>query len=275
VEREPLGILDPIGFLRLRVAGLYPVMTLALALLAYGVPTLLHGSGFLAVYIVGLSVGSTPSQHRGHLVAFHVGLAFLAQVTMFVVLGLLVFPSDLPEVMVSGFVLALRLDDPRLRVDTYGGPHVHPPEVTDPAQPTDPPPEWLVRADRPGPRGPRAAGLPTYRGGAGKPAGQARDSRPAAVCASVRCGARRGSGARRRRSRAALAYQVGVDIHADGNAIPPPIPSARAAIPDTPAIRPAPSSISAPAKPTRMPPARPPTGSALASRPLKSGSPGS
>ena len=79
------------------------------AALSYGVADVLGGSGFLAVYLVGLAVGSTPSRHRGHLVAFHEALAFLAQVTMFVVLGLLVFPSDLPEVMVSGFVLALLL----------------------------------------------------------------------------------------------------------------------------------------------------------------------
>ena len=91
------------------VASFAPVASVSVAALSYGVADVLGGSGFLAVYIVGLAVGSTPSQHRGHLVAFHEGLAFLAQVTMFVVLGLLVFPSDLPEVMVSGFVLALLL----------------------------------------------------------------------------------------------------------------------------------------------------------------------
>ena len=51
------------------------------------------GSGFLAVYLVGLAVGSTPSRYRGQLVAFHEGLAFLSQVAMFVVLGLLVFTT--------------------------------------------------------------------------------------------------------------------------------------------------------------------------------------
>jgi cell volume regulation protein A len=91
------------------VGSFAPVASVSVAALSYGVADVLGGSGFLAVYIVGLAVGSTPSQHRGHLVAFHEGLAFLAQVTMFVVLGLLVFPSDLPAVMVSGFVLALLL----------------------------------------------------------------------------------------------------------------------------------------------------------------------
>jgi cell volume regulation protein A len=62
----------------------------------------LGGSGFLAVYLVGLAVGSTPSRYRQQLVSFHEGLAFLAQVAMFVVLGLLVFPHELPRVAVSG-----------------------------------------------------------------------------------------------------------------------------------------------------------------------------
>src|SRR4029079_14521535 len=62
-----------------------------------------------AVYLVGLAVGSTPSRYRRQLVAFHEGLAFLAQVAMFVVLGLLVFPRDLPTVALSGLVLALLL----------------------------------------------------------------------------------------------------------------------------------------------------------------------
>jgi potassium/hydrogen antiporter len=67
------------------------------------------GSGFLAVYLVGLAVGSTPSRHRRQLVAFHEGLAFLAQVAMFVVLGLLVFPHRLGSVALSGLALAALL----------------------------------------------------------------------------------------------------------------------------------------------------------------------
>jgi cell volume regulation protein A len=69
----------------------------------------LGGSGFLAVYLVGLAVGGTPSRYRRQLVAFHEGLAFLAQVALFVVLGLLVFPSQLPSVALAGLVLALLL----------------------------------------------------------------------------------------------------------------------------------------------------------------------
>jgi potassium/hydrogen antiporter len=67
------------------------------------------GSGFLAVYLVGLAVGSTPSRYRRQLVAFHEGIAFVAQVALFVVLGLLVFPRELPHVALPGFALAFLL----------------------------------------------------------------------------------------------------------------------------------------------------------------------
>ena len=86
-----------------------PVASLAAAALAFGSADVIGGSGFLAVYIVGLAVGSTPSRYRRQIVAFHEGIAFLAQVTLFVVLGLLVFPRDLPAVAFSGLALALLL----------------------------------------------------------------------------------------------------------------------------------------------------------------------
>ena len=74
---------------------------------SFGVADAIGGSGFLAVYLVGLAVGSTPSRYRRQLVAFHEGLAFLAQVALFVVLGLLVFPHELPAVALAGLALAL------------------------------------------------------------------------------------------------------------------------------------------------------------------------
>jgi potassium/hydrogen antiporter len=86
-----------------------PVASVAAGALSFGAADVIGGSGFLAVYLVGLAVGSTPSRHRRQLVAFHEGLAFLAQVTMFVVLGLLVFPSDLPAVAAAGLALAALL----------------------------------------------------------------------------------------------------------------------------------------------------------------------
>jgi cell volume regulation protein A len=88
------------------VGAFAPVASLAAAALAFGAADVIGGSGFLAVYLVGLAVGSTPSRYRRQLVAFHEGVAFVAQVVLFVVLGLLVFPHDLPGVALSGVAIA-------------------------------------------------------------------------------------------------------------------------------------------------------------------------
>ena len=71
-----------------------PVASVAAAALAYGVAEEAGASGFLSVYVVGVFVGNTPMPLRRAIVTFHEGLAFLAQVALFVVLGLLVFPSS-------------------------------------------------------------------------------------------------------------------------------------------------------------------------------------
>jgi cell volume regulation protein A len=94
---------------RLPAGGLYPVLTLALACIAFGVPTLLHGSGFLAVYLVALILGNADLPYRAGLVRVHDALAWLSQIAMFLVLGLLAFPSRLVEVGWDGLVLALVL----------------------------------------------------------------------------------------------------------------------------------------------------------------------
>ena len=86
-----------------------PIASLAAAGISFGAADVVGGSGFLAVYLVGLAVGSTPSRYRRQLVGFHEGIAFLAQVAMFIVLGLLVFPRQLDDVALSGLALALLL----------------------------------------------------------------------------------------------------------------------------------------------------------------------
>jgi cell volume regulation protein A len=92
--------------LPLGLAPFAPVASLGVASLSYGAATAAGGSGFLAVYLVGLWVGNTPTPFRRQIVAFHQGLAFLAQVVLFVVLGLLVFPSQLGPVALPGLALA-------------------------------------------------------------------------------------------------------------------------------------------------------------------------
>jgi potassium/hydrogen antiporter len=91
------------------IASFVPVASAATAALAFGAADAAHGSGFLSVYLVGLAVGSTPSRYRGQLVTFHEGIAYVAQVALFIVLGLLVFPSDLPHVAFAGVGLAAAL----------------------------------------------------------------------------------------------------------------------------------------------------------------------
>ena len=94
---------------RLDSTGLYPVASLATAALAFGAADALHGSGFLAVYVAGLVLGSARIPAKRTVTVFHQGLAWVAQIAMFLALGLLVFPSQLDEVAIKGTALALVL----------------------------------------------------------------------------------------------------------------------------------------------------------------------
>jgi cell volume regulation protein A len=86
--------------------GLYPVASLATAAVAYGLAEGVGGSGFLSVYIAALVLGTGPLPARGTTVAFHQGVSWTAQIALFVVLGLLVFPSRLGEVALEGIALS-------------------------------------------------------------------------------------------------------------------------------------------------------------------------
>jgi cell volume regulation protein A len=92
---------------QLDTGGLYPVASLAAAAVAYGGADTLHGSGFLAVYVTGLALGTAGIPAQRTVSSFHQGLAWVAQVTLFLSLGLLVFPSQLDEIAWQGTVLAL------------------------------------------------------------------------------------------------------------------------------------------------------------------------
>ena len=86
--------------------GLYPVLSIALVGCVFAATTLIQGSGFLAVYVAGIVMARQRFIHKNSLTRFHDGVAWLAQIGMFVVLGLLVFPSELPEVALRGLVVA-------------------------------------------------------------------------------------------------------------------------------------------------------------------------
>ena len=90
-------------------AGLYPLLTAALACLAFGAATLARGSGFLAVYVAGVGVGSARLPYRSAVLRVHDFLGWAAQVVMFIVLGLLVFPRRLLAVAPEGLAIALFL----------------------------------------------------------------------------------------------------------------------------------------------------------------------
>lgn len=94
-----------LGRLDLDVEGLYRVFTTALVLFTYGLTALSGGSGFLAIYIVGLLLGNSPIQRVDRISHFHDSLAWLMQIAMFLILGLLVFPSRLPPVIESGLLI--------------------------------------------------------------------------------------------------------------------------------------------------------------------------
>jgi cell volume regulation protein A len=98
-----------LGRARLDTVGLYPVATLATAALAFGTADSLDGSGFLAAYLAGLVLGSAPIPARRTVTVFHQGVAWVAQITLFLALGLLVFPSRLGDFWLEGTALALVL----------------------------------------------------------------------------------------------------------------------------------------------------------------------
>lgn len=98
-----------INRLRLQADGLYPVFTVGLVLLTYALTTILGGSGFLAVYILGLVLSRWKFVHKNSLARFHDGLAWLMQIIIFLALGLLVFPSELLPIAATGVLIALIL----------------------------------------------------------------------------------------------------------------------------------------------------------------------
>ncbi|MFT3837224.1 MAG: potassium/proton antiporter [Myxococcaceae bacterium] len=104
-----LGGREILRRVRLPAGGLYPVLTSGLALLAFGVPSLFHGSGFLAVYLAAVIMGDEAVRYKAGLHRVHDALAWLAQVGMFLMLGLLSTPHELVKMAVPGLTVGLAL----------------------------------------------------------------------------------------------------------------------------------------------------------------------
>ncbi|GIM96363.1 potassium/proton antiporter [Paractinoplanes toevensis] len=90
-------------------AGLYPIAAVGLTVLAYAAGTVAHASGFLAVYVAGVVLGNGRLPHRRAVLGFADGLAWLAQIGLFVLLGLLASPGRLAGALVPALVVGLAL----------------------------------------------------------------------------------------------------------------------------------------------------------------------
>jgi len=95
-----------INRINLDTAGLYPVLTGACGLLAFGAAAITGGSGFLAIYLAGIVIGNSRVVFRRGTNLFLDGLAWVGQIAMFVVLGLLSTPSDVVDVAGRGLLIA-------------------------------------------------------------------------------------------------------------------------------------------------------------------------
>jgi cell volume regulation protein A len=104
------------GFLIVRLverlnldSGLLPIFVLTLSLMVFAAAGAIHGSGFLAVYLAGLVAGNSDIRAVSVLRRFQAGMSWLAQIIMFLVLGLFATPSQFPEILAVAFVLGLFL----------------------------------------------------------------------------------------------------------------------------------------------------------------------
>lgn len=90
-------------------AGLYPLATLAIALSAYSAAGTLHASGLLAAYVAGLWLGNQALPHHAATEGFTESISWLAQIALFVLLGLLASPAELPGAIVPALVIGSAL----------------------------------------------------------------------------------------------------------------------------------------------------------------------
>ena len=106
-----MGSISPwiINKIKLEQDGLYSVLVISLVLFTYSITTTMNGNGFLAVYLTGLLMGRVRFNHKKKLIHFSDSITWLMQIAMFLVLGLLVFPSQLVGVIWIDIIIAFFL----------------------------------------------------------------------------------------------------------------------------------------------------------------------
>jgi len=102
-----VGLAGAFGLRRvaLPAAGLYPLAAVGLTVLAYGIGENVHGSGFFAVYVAGVVLGNSRIPHRQAVLGFADGVAWLGQIGLFVLLGLLASPARLPGAILPALIV--------------------------------------------------------------------------------------------------------------------------------------------------------------------------
>jgi cell volume regulation protein A len=95
-----------INNIKLETEGLYPVLTLGLAMFTYSVTHAIGGNGFLAIYLCAIIIGNSNIVHKRSLIKFYDGQAWLMQIILFLTLGLLVFPSRIVPLIGTGLLIS-------------------------------------------------------------------------------------------------------------------------------------------------------------------------
>ncbi|MRH43530.1 potassium/proton antiporter [Aquibacillus halophilus] len=98
-----------INKINLDSSGLYPILSVGFVILTFSLTSTLNGSGFLAVYIMAVLVGNSELTFRHSIFRFNEGFAWMMQILMFILLGLLVFPNQLVDIIWQGIALSLLL----------------------------------------------------------------------------------------------------------------------------------------------------------------------
>lgn len=111
------AILKKVNF---EVEGMYPIFVMAIAVLSYSLSEWIGGNGYLSVYICGIIIGNSKIKHKRSLVSFFDGISWLMQIMLFFILGLLSFPSKMPDIIFPAVLISLFLIFIARPIATFG-----------------------------------------------------------------------------------------------------------------------------------------------------------